>query len=322
MILDSLRIRLALLVLVALAALTSGVAADVIYRRDGRKVVGKITQEEESRVQIEIRQGELSARIWIPRKEIFRIEKGLTPDEEFQDRLGKLDPLDLEGHEALLEWAKQEKVREGIELIERRLPKIRARRLKIDHPKTWCRHCEASGVEVCGECEGEGKVLDPCDRCEGRGEEPCRTCATRDSGQLRCRRCGGEGQYERFDPKIGRKKLVECGDCKGSGVHDCPNCKGKQVVECPKCEGKKGLPIACKKCQGKPKKTCTVCNGTRIQPTPVTDEQLAAEKKAAEEAAKKEAAEKAAAEKGGAEKKEGSKKEPEDPKKTTPAGGG
>lgn len=308
MILDSHRIRFTLLVFVALAALTSGVAGDVIYRRDGRKVVGKITQEEESRVQIEIRQGELSARIWIPRKEIFRIDKGLTPDEEFQDRLGKLDPLDLEGHAALLEWAKQEKVRAGIELLERRIPKIQARRLKIDHPRTWCRHCDASGVEICGECEGEGKVLDPCDRCDGRGDEPCRTCANRETGQLRCRRCGGEGKYERFDPRLGRKKLVECDDCRGSGVHDCPNCKGKQVVECPKCEGKKGLAITCKKCQGKPKKTCTVCSGTRVQPTPVTDEQLAAEKKAAEEAAKKEAAAKEAE---AAEKKDDKKENPE-----------
>lgn len=260
------------------------VLADVIWLRDGGKVVGKITAEEKTRVQIEIRRGKMSAKKWVLRKEIFQIEKGLTPDEEFEARLAKLDPMDLDGHRALLEFAKKNKIREGARRLEVLIPSVVARRFKIDHKRTWCRSCDASGKTTCQVCTGEGKVYDPCQRCEAKGAVACRVCRSRESADLRCRRCGGEGEYQRFDPKLGRKKLVKCDDCKGAGVQTCPTCKGKREVTCPLCEGKKGTPKKCPTCKGSPLGVCKVCTGSRLQPKPLTDEELEAERVAAEAA--------------------------------------
>lgn len=272
--------RLGFLAFALLFALGSAVVADVIYKRDGSKVVGKITKEEKKRVQIEIRRGKLSAKIWVPRKEIFQIEKGLTPDEEFEERLSKLDPLDLAGHEALLAFAKKNKIREGASRIESLLPRIKVRRFKIDNARTWCRTCNATGSTHCEPCSGTGKQLEPCPRCDAKGAVACRVCQHRENGDLRCRRCGGEGKYERFDPKVGRKRLVECDDCKGAGLLACPTCKGERTLGCPVCKGKKGNPKKCETCQGSPKHTCVTCKGSKLQPKAVTDEQLAAEAKA------------------------------------------
>ncbi len=302
-------IRLRSLVVISfllLGTLSSTTLADTVWKKNGEKVVGKILKQEPRRVQIEVRQGAITAKYWIKRSDIVELTLGLTPEEEFEDRLRKLDGVDIKGHEALVLWAKKNRLRKQARALEKRLPLIRMRRLKIDNPKSWCRKCDATGDEKCVKCVGSGKLLVPCERCEGTGGIPCKTCGQKDSSLLRCRRCAGNGEYERFDPKKGRKVRTKCDDCKGTGTHECPTCDGKREQACAHCKGEKGTKHICHVCKGTPSRTCTTCVGSGRQPIPVSDEILEAERKAAEAKAIEEAAKKA---KSDAEKPPGGDKE-------------
>lgn len=271
---------------------SSVLRADTIFKKDGTEVVGKVVQEEEKRVLVEIQMGKMAAKVWIDRKDISRIEKGRTPTDVFQERLAELAPHDIEGHRALAGWANEQSLFAEERYVTSLLPKVELAARKHTHPRTWCRACDADGESICSECEGKGKVIENCSRCVGKGTLPCKTCEGDAKSTVRCKRCAGEGEYERFDPGQGKKVKTACPDCRGKGTRECPTCNGKGSTECPLCEGDKGEVHECEACAGKPKQVCATCEGKGLQPTPVTDEQLAkemseAERKAAEETAKK-----------------------------------
>ena len=289
----SLRIAAAL----SLALLIAPIAlrADTILKKDGSEVVGKIIEEEAGRVCIEVQLGKMTAKVWVPRAEISSIERGSTPGEEFQTRLLALAPHDLAGHQALAAWAKEQKLLAEESYVKALLPKVELAARKHDHPRTWCRGCGADGEQTCAPCGGEGKILAACVRCNGVGGFPCKTCGGEAGAMVRCRRCAGEGEYEKFDPAAGRKVKEQCPDCRGKGEVECPTCEGKGNTKCFVCDGSKGETQTCELCAGKPKRVCEICAGKGIQPTPLTDEQLLAEKSAEERKAAEDAAAAAAA---------------------------
>jgi len=274
----------------ALLLAPAALLADTILKKDGSELVGRIIEEEEGRVCIEVQLGRMAAKIWVPRSEISNIERGSTPGEEFQARLLALAPHDLAGHRALAEWAKEQKLLAEEGYVKALLPKVELAARKHENPRTWCRACGADGEQVCEPCGGEGKVLAACVRCAGVGGFPCKTCGGAAGAMVRCRRCAGEGEYEKFDPAAGRKVKEKCPDCRGKGEVECPTCEGKGTTACPACKGTKGETKTCEACGGKPKRVCEVCAGKGIQPTPLTDEQLAAERSAEERKAAEEAA--------------------------------
>lgn len=283
-----------LLLLAWVVCLGTEVSADTIWRSNGTKLVGKIVQEEETRVQIEVKRGTLSYKIWVPRSEITLLQKGRTPLEELREREAQWKPEDLDGLRRLIDFAERKQLLGELERLKKLVPAAEQKQRKAKNPKRWCRSCNAVGEVVCEECVGTGQCLLPCERCEAGGTIQCTVCGHRDNpGKLRCRKCNGAGKYERFNPAKGRKEKTRCPDCKGKGTHECPQCDGKAQQKCPVCVGEKGTKEDCKVCNQAPVSTCNTCKGAGLQPTPVTDEQLAQERKAAAEAAKQKDAEKA-----------------------------
>ncbi len=258
-----------LVVLLLLSLLLPGFLwADTIHLKDGRKLEGKILEETENEVKIEVQFGRSRAKMTVERKDIVRIELGALPDEEFRKRLEALDPADLEGHQALIEWCQEKKLLDQAKLVRARLSEVTLAAKKKANPKGWCRPCGANGKVECAACAGKGALEEPCQRCGGSGGLSCRTCVLKEDGLLDCRRCGGAGSYERFDPTKGRKVKTRCGDCSGKGKIPCPTCNGKGKAPCKDCKGKGGAPVPCEGCQGKKKTNCKKCEGSGITVDP------------------------------------------------------
>ena len=98
--------------------------ADILHLKDGRKLEGKILSETENEVKIEVQFGRSRAAMTVARKDIARIERGALPDEEFRKKLETLDPADLEGHQALIEWCQQKKLLDQAKLVRARLSEV------------------------------------------------------------------------------------------------------------------------------------------------------------------------------------------------------
>jgi hypothetical protein len=82
------RVPLSLALVLALGA---PLLADTIYKKDGRTVEGTIAQENADNVVIETKFGPVT----VPRAEILRIEKGLTPADDFKQRWEAVDRKDV-----------------------------------------------------------------------------------------------------------------------------------------------------------------------------------------------------------------------------------
>ncbi|MEM7167391.1 MAG: hypothetical protein AAF581_18155 [Planctomycetota bacterium] len=263
----------------------STLSADTIWRRNGAKLVGKIVAEEEKRVQVEVQVGKGRTLVWINRSEIQRIERGLTPREEYEARLAKLQPHDLPGLEALIEWAQRKRLVSEVATLEKKKTDVVRLYRMHKHPRRWCRTCTSHGQVPCADCDGEGVLRDPCEACGESGEMRCKVCGHLDEGGvLRCRACAGAGKVERFNPAKGRKEKKRCDSCKGKGTHECPECGGKGHSRCSVCQGTKGVARDCPTCQKEPLRTCPTCTGSGLQPEPVTDAQWAREQEAKKEA--------------------------------------
>ncbi|MGE0708311.1 MAG: CAP domain-containing protein [Planctomycetota bacterium] len=78
--------------------------ADVIHLTSGGRVRGKIVKETRREVVVETRGGTTS----IPRDEIDRIERGATLEDQYRERLKKIDPKDPEARYSLGQWLKSQ----------------------------------------------------------------------------------------------------------------------------------------------------------------------------------------------------------------------
>ncbi len=75
--------------------------ADVVFLNHGGKLEGRIVERNESSVQIDIGAGSLT----IPMSSVDRIEEGVSPLHEYEDRAAKLGEQDREGWLELARWA-------------------------------------------------------------------------------------------------------------------------------------------------------------------------------------------------------------------------
>ncbi len=91
--------------------------ADTIHLKNGRKLKGKIIEETDSSVTIEVKGGTLT----ISRRQIEKIEKEKTKKDIYKERAQKLDPKDAKGHFELAMWCKdnnlQEEMKQEIEKV-------------------------------------------------------------------------------------------------------------------------------------------------------------------------------------------------------------
>lgn len=94
---------------IGLAALLLGstiALADTVYVNGRGMIKGRIVREDERQVVVRLPTG---GQIEIDREDIDRIERGLLPAEEFEQRLTRLDPKDARGHYELALWAKDQR---------------------------------------------------------------------------------------------------------------------------------------------------------------------------------------------------------------------
>lgn len=283
--------RRGLFFVLLVAAMFCGTAVpawgDTIWRKNGAKLVGKIVAEEEKRIQVEIAVGKGKTRVWIDRAEVQRIERGLTPREDYQARLAKLAPHDLPGLMTLIDWAKKQRLVGEVATLEGKVAAVTRLHRMHKHPRRWCRTCSSHGKVPCPDCAGKGVLRDPCEACSESGEMRCKVCGHLDEpGELRCRKCAGKGEVERFNPAKGRKVKKRCDSCKGKGKHECPECKGNGISACAVCAGTKGVERPCPTCEQEPMRSCPTCFGVGLQPEPISEEAWRKEQAAAAEGKK------------------------------------
>ena len=118
--------------------------ADTVELKDGRVFEGKVTKQDSKSVKIKTSFGELE----FPRKDVVKITKGKTPEEEFEDRKAKAKTAQ-EFYELGL-WAKKKKLRKKAKQCMRRA-------IEID-PK----HAEAN--KYLGHVEYKGEWMTPEER--------------------------------------------------------------------------------------------------------------------------------------------------------------
>lgn len=85
----------------AVALAPSAVSADDVYLKGGGRISGRITQQTESMVEVDVGAGLVSVRM----ESVVRIEKGRSKLDEFDERAAKLGPRDREGWLSLGRWA-------------------------------------------------------------------------------------------------------------------------------------------------------------------------------------------------------------------------
>jgi len=112
---------LAASLLLATLALTTSAFADIIHRKSGPPIEGKIISETASKVVVKTGLGTVE----IKRSDIQRIERKSSPRDEFQERLAKLKATDVEGYLKLGLWAEMND-------LEREAKKVYKRVLMVD----------------------------------------------------------------------------------------------------------------------------------------------------------------------------------------------
>jgi hypothetical protein len=94
-------IRILLLVLLIGVPVASW--ADVVFLKSGGKLEGRIIQQTETSVEVDVGAGSMT----VPTSSVDRIEKGSSPLDEFDERAAALDPYDRDGWLQLARWASQ-----------------------------------------------------------------------------------------------------------------------------------------------------------------------------------------------------------------------
>ena len=92
---------LSALLLALLVGAPAASRADVVFLKSGGKMEGRIVQQTETSVEVDIGAGSLT----FPMSSVDRIEKGHSQLDEFDDRAAALDPNDRDGWLELARWA-------------------------------------------------------------------------------------------------------------------------------------------------------------------------------------------------------------------------
>ena len=80
---------------------------DVLFLKGGGKVTGAIVQETEAKVTVDIGAGTLT----VSKSSVVRVERGVSPLQEYRARAASLGPEDVEGWKKLGRWAAGEGLR-------------------------------------------------------------------------------------------------------------------------------------------------------------------------------------------------------------------
>lgn len=75
--------------------------ADEVFLKGGGKFTGRITEQDEERITVDIGDGSVGFSM----ERVERIVKGLSPLDEYDARAGKLGPQDVDGWRKLAQWA-------------------------------------------------------------------------------------------------------------------------------------------------------------------------------------------------------------------------
>ena len=75
--------------------------ADVVYLKGGGKLTGRITEQTEDRVMVDVGDGSVG----VSMDRVEQIVKGLSPLDEFDQRASKLEQQDSDGWRRLAQWA-------------------------------------------------------------------------------------------------------------------------------------------------------------------------------------------------------------------------
>ena len=92
---------LSALLLALLVGAPAASRADVVFLKSGGKMEGRIVQQTETSVEVDIGAGSLT----FPMSSVDRIEKGHSQLDEFDERAAALDPNDRDGWLELARWA-------------------------------------------------------------------------------------------------------------------------------------------------------------------------------------------------------------------------
>ena len=107
-------------------------------------------------------------------------------------------------------------------------------KVTVDVPMEYCvtcLTCAGNGEIQCPACEGQGKVLKPCEICNGTGytRVKCPVCNGVNSNG--CERCFGNGDVEAECPKNAEpKEYITCTKCGGNKKITCPECNGDKII--------------------------------------------------------------------------------------------
>lgn len=107
-------------------------------------------------------------------------------------------------------------------------------KVTVDVPMEYCvtcLTCAGNGEIQCPACEGQGKVLKPCEICNGTGytRVKCPVCNGVNSNG--CERCSGNGDVEAECPKNAEpEEFITCKKCGGNKKITCPECNGDKII--------------------------------------------------------------------------------------------
>ncbi|MFH0946562.1 MAG: hypothetical protein V2A76_15305 [Planctomycetota bacterium] len=118
----SLRHLLPVLALLAFLLTPSAVMADIVHKKDGRTVEGKIVEDTDEHVIVQTKFGPIT----VPRSEVLRIEKGASPADEFKTRWEEVDRDDVLALLDLADWCEENRLTMFSKKVYRRIIQVDA----------------------------------------------------------------------------------------------------------------------------------------------------------------------------------------------------
>jgi len=144
------RLRSGTGIILALVAGAASLRADILHLKDGRKIEGKIVEEEGGNYVVKLKGGTMK----IAKKDVSRVEARKLPEEEFQGKLAALKTDDIPGLMGLATWCKEQGLkkeeREVLGRIVRLEPKNEEANLALGNIKVngeWVSPSEAKSLK-------------------------------------------------------------------------------------------------------------------------------------------------------------------------------